>query len=138
MSDATHTIPELDRSGLRQFGITTGAIVAGLFGVFFPWLLEAGFVLWPWVLCGLLALMGLVAPMSLRPVYQVWMRFGLMMSRFTTPLIMGLVFFLVITPVALIMKILGKDPMRRKLAQDQTTYRVTSSRSARERLERPF
>ena len=138
MSDATHTIPELDRSGLRQFGITTGAIVAGLFGVFFPWLLEVGFVLWPWVLCGLLALMGLVAPMSLRPVYQVWMRFGLMMSRFTTPLIMGLVFFLVITPVALIMKILGKDPMRRKLAQDQTTYRVTSARSARERLERPF
>ena len=138
MSDLTHTIPELDRSGLRQFGITTGVIVAGLFGVFFPWLLNLGFVLWPWVLCGILALMGLVAPMSLRPVYKVWMRFGLMMSRFTTPLIMGLVFFLVITPVALIFKILGKDPMRRKLAQDQATYRVTSSRSARERLERPF
>ena len=138
MSDATYTIPELDRSGLRQFGITTGAIAAGLFGVFFPWLLEAGFVLWPWVLCGLLALMGLVAPMSLRPVYQVWMRFGLMMSRFTTPLIMGLVFFLVITPVALTMKMLGKDPMKRKLAQDQTTYRVTSSKTARERLERPY
>ena len=138
MSDTTHTIPELDRSGLRQFGITTGVLVAGIFGVFFPWLLDLGFVFWPWVLCGILALMGLVAPMSLRPVYQVWMRFGLMMSRFTTPLIMGLVFFLVITPVALIMKILGKDPMRRKLAQDQATYRVTSARSARERLERPF
>ena len=138
MSDVTHAIPELDRSGLRQFGITTGIIVAVLFGVFFPWLLEAGFVLWPWVLCGLLALMGLVAPMSLRPVYKIWMRFGLMMSRFTTPLIMGLVFFLVITPVALVMKIMGRDPMKRKLAHDQTTYRVTSARSARERLERPF
>ena len=138
MSDAIHAIPELDRSGLRQFGITTGIIVAVLFGVFFPWLLEAGFVLWPWVLCGILALMGLVVPMSLRPVYKIWMRFGLMMSRFTTPLIMGLVFFLVITPVALIMKILGRDPLRRKLAQDQTTYRVASARPARERLERPF
>jgi hypothetical protein len=123
MSDATHAIPELGRSGLRQFGITTGAIMAGLFGVFFPWLLEAGIVLWPWVLFALLAIMALVAPMSLGPVYHWWMRFGLFMSRFTTPLIM---------------KILGKDPMRRKLAQDQTTYRVTSSRSARERLERPF
>ena len=138
MSDVTHAIPELDRSGLRQFGITTGVIVAVLFGLFFPWLLEAGFVLWPWVLCGLLALMGLVAPMSLRPVYKIWMRFGLMMSRFTTPLIMGLVFFLVITPVALVMKIMGRDPMKRKLAHDQTTYRVSSSRSARERLERPY
>lgn len=133
-----HSIPELDRQGLRKFGITTGAIVAGLFGIFFPWLLNAGFVLWPWVLSGLLALMGIVAPMSLRPVYQTWMRFGLFMSRFTTPLIMGLVFFVVITPVALVMKLLGKDPMRRKLAQDQTTYRVDSSKAARETIERPF
>ena len=138
MSDATHAIPELDRSGLRQFGITTGAIVAVLFGVFFPWLLEAGFVLWPWVLCGILALMGLVAPMSLRPVYQVWMRFGLMMSRFTTPLIMGLVFFLVITPVALIIKLMGKDAMRRKLAENESTYRIESVKTARERIERPY
>jgi hypothetical protein len=138
MSDATHAIPELDRSGLRQFGITTGAIVAGLFGVFFPWLLEAGFVLWPWVLFAVLAIMGLVAPMSLRPVYQGWMRFGLFMSRFTTPLIMGLVFFLVITPTALVMKIFGKDPMKRELVQDQTTYRVASSKAAREAIERPY
>jgi hypothetical protein len=131
-------IPKLDRAGLRKFGITTGAIVAVLFGVFFPWLLKAGFVLWPWVLFSVLAIMGLVAPMSLRPVYQGWMRFGLFMSRFTTPLIMGLVFFLVITPTALIMKLLGKDPMKRELVQDQTTYRVASSKAAREAIERPY
>ena len=138
MSNAMHPIPELDRRGLRKFGITTGIIVAGLFGVLFPWLLKAGFVLWPWVLFALLVIMALVAPMSLGSVYQVWMRFGLFMSRFTTPLIMGLVFFLVITPAALIMKIFGKDPMRRELVQDQTTYRVASSKAAPEGIERPF
>jgi hypothetical protein len=85
-----------------------------------------------------LAIWGLVAPMSLRPVYQGWMKFGLFMSRFTTPLIMGLVFFLAITPMALIMKILGKDPMKRTLTKDQTTYRVASSKAARKAIERPF
>jgi hypothetical protein len=138
MSDTMHSIPELDRNGLRKFGVTTGAIVAGLFGIFFPWLLKAGFVLWPWVLFAVLAIWGLVAPMSLRPVYQGWMKFGLFMSRFTTPLIMGLVFFVVITPAALVMKIMGKDPMKRALTQDHTTYRVASSKAARESIERPY
>jgi hypothetical protein len=138
MSHTINDIPELDRAGLRKFGITTGAIVAGLFGLFFPWLLEVGAVMWPWVLFALLATMALVAPMSLRPVYHWWMRFGLFMSRFTTPLIMGAVFFLVITPTALIMKVSGKDPMRRKLTQDQTTYRVASRKAAREAIERPY
>ena len=138
MSDAMHNIPELDRTGLRKFGVTTGAIVAGLFGIFFPWLLNAGFVMWPWVLFTLLLIMALVAPMSLRPVYQIWMRFGLFMSRFTTPLIMGLVFFLVITPVALIMKVVSRDPMKRKLTKNQSTYRVASRKAARESIERPF
>jgi len=138
MSNTMHSIPELDRQGLRKFGLTTGAIVAGLFGIFFPWLLEAGIILWPWVIFGLLSIMALIAPMSLGPVYQGWMRFGLFMSRFTTPLIMGLVFFIVITPVALIMKLIGRDPMARKLAQDQTTYRVASQKAARETVERPY
>ena len=138
MSEAIHAIPELDRGGLRKFGITTGAIVAVIFGVFFPWLFKAGVVLWPWVVFAVLALWGLVAPMSLRPVYQGWMKFGLFMSRFTTPLIMGLVFFLVITPAALIMKILRRDPLKRALTPDQTTYRVDSSKSARDSIERPY
>ena len=37
---ATHEIPELDREGLRQFGLTTGGIVAVLFGVVLPWLFD--------------------------------------------------------------------------------------------------
>ena len=138
MTTMTHPIPELDRQGLRKFGVTTGVIVAVLFGIFFPWLLNAGLVLWPWVLFALLALWGLAAPMSLNPVYRGWMRFGLLMSRVTTPIIMGLVFFLVITPIALCMKVVARDPMKRKLTGDDASYRVASHKAARENLERPF
>jgi predicted membrane metal-binding protein len=137
MAAAGHAIPELDRKGLREFGLVTGAIVAVLFGLFFPWLLDRSWPLWPWIVFGVLGAWGLVAPMSLRPVYRLWIRFGLLMSRITTPLIMGLVFYLAVTPMALGLKILGKDPMRRRL-DDSQTYRVPSEKAPPDSLKRPF
>lgn len=134
---AEHEIPELDRKGLREFGLVTGGIVAGLFGLFFPWLLERSIPLWPWIVFGVLGVWGLVAPLSLRPVYRGWMRFGLMLSKVTTPLIMGIVFFVVITPVALILKIVGNDPMARKF-DDSESYRVPTKKAPTENLEKPY
>jgi len=134
---AEHEIPELDRKGLREFGLVTGGIVAGLFGLFFPWLLERSLPLWPWIVFGVLGVWGLIAPLSLRPVYRGWMRFGLMLSKVTTPLIMGIVFFVVITPVALILKIVGNDPMTRKF-DDSESYRVPTKKAPTENLEKPY
>lgn len=134
---AEHEIPELDRKGLREFGLVTGGIVAGLFGLFFPWLLERSIPLWPWIVFGVLGVWGLIAPLSLRPVYRGWMRFGLMLSKVTTPLIMGIVFFVVITPVALILKIVGNDPMARKF-DDSESYRVPTKKAPTENLEKPY
>lgn len=134
---AEHEIPELDRKGLREFGLVTGGIVAGLFGLFFPWLLGRSIPLWPWIVFGVLGVWGLIAPLSLRPVYRGWMRFGLMLSKVTTPLIMGIVFFVVITPVALILKIVGNDPMARKF-DDSESYRVPTKKAPTENLEKPY
>ena len=134
---AEHEIPELDRKGLREFGLVTGGIVAGLFGLFFPWLLERSIPLWPWIVFGVLGVWGLIAPMSLRPVYRGWMRFGLMLSKVMTPLIMGIVFFVVITPVALVLKIVGNDPMARKF-NDGESYRVPTKKAPTENLEKPY
>ena len=137
MTRATHNIPELDRKGLREFGLVTGAIVAVLFGLFFPWLLERSSPAWPWVVFGLLGLWALLAPLSLRPVYRMWMRFGLLMSKITTPIIMGLVFYVVITPFALILKLTGKDAMRREF-DNRDTYRVTRDNVRENSLEHPY
>lgn len=134
---AEHVIPVLDRKGLREFGLVTGGVVAGLFGLFFPWLLERAWPLWPWIVFGVLGTWGLVAPMSLQPVYRTWMRFGLMLSKVMTPLIMGIVFFLVITPVAIVLKILGKDAMARKF-DDTDSYRVPTEKAPPENLEKPY
>ncbi len=137
MTDSAHEIPDLDRKGLREFGLTTGGIVAGLFGLFFPWLLDRPWPTWPWVFLAVLGGLGILAPMSLRPVYRLWMKFGLMMSKITTPVIMAVVFFVVVTPMALVMKMLGKDYMMRCFDQS-ASYRVQSRRTTPDSLKRPY
>lgn len=133
------TVPDLDQRGLRQFAWTMAAATVVLFGLFFPWLLERPWPRWPWVLAAVLGGAGLVAPGALRPVYRGWMRFGLLMSRITTPLIMGLVFYVVLTPTGLLRRAFGGDPMRRRLERVESgTYRVQSVRTTPERMERPF
>ena len=138
-----HVIPELDRKGLREFGLVTGAIVAGLFGLFFPWLLDRPISLWPpqpawpWIIFGVLGAMGLIVPMALNPVYKVWMRFGLFMGKIMTPLIMSIVFYVVITPVGLFRRVFAKDSMAREFEETET-YRVPSKKPSVKNLERPY
>lgn len=68
----------------------------------------------PLILGGLgLALLaaGLVVPGHLGPVFRAWMGFAHLLSKVTTPVFMGIVYFLVLTPTGLIMRVLGKDPL---------------------------
>jgi Saxitoxin biosynthesis operon protein SxtJ len=135
---ATHAIPELDRKGLREFGLVTGGIVAGLFGVFFPWVLERAFPIWPWVILAILGGWALIAPNSLRPVYRAWMRVGLLMGKVTTPIVMGAIFFIIVVPVGLVMRIAKRDPLHRTFERDAKSYRVASEHPPKSNLERPF
>ena len=133
-----HAIAPIDRKGLREFGLLTGAIVAALFGLFFPWLLERSIPLWPWIIAAVLGGWGIIAPDSLRPVYNGWMKFGLLLSKITTPLILGVVFYLVIMPIGLLMRLFRHDPMARKLEKNASSYRVASPEVPKENVERPF
>ncbi|MFB3076443.1 MAG: SxtJ family membrane protein [Lysobacterales bacterium] len=140
MTDRTsgHAIPELDSKGLRNFALSTGAVFVALFGMFFPWLLDRSYPVWPWVVFAILALVGLLLPEYLRPVHYWWMRLALLISKVTTPIVLGVVFFFVFVPFGLVAKILGKDPMKRKLDDTIDSYRVDSEPSAREDLENPY
>ena len=133
-----HIIPELNRKGLREFGLTTGAIVVVIFGLFFPWMLELDWPVWPWFIAAPLWSLALIYPLWLRWIYRAWMRFGLLASRVMTPLVLGIVFFAMISPMAVIRRLMGKDSMRRALDPKQKSYRVQSIKSPKEKLEKPF
>ncbi len=64
------------------------------------------------VVAGAFALGGLVMPGSLGPVYRGWMGFAHALSKITTPIFMGIVYFLVITPIAAIRRAVGGNPLR--------------------------
>ena len=85
-----------------------------------------------------LYVLGAIMPGKLGPVYRGWMKFGHAIGWFNTRLILGLVFFAVFFPVALVLKLLRKDPMARKLDAGTGSYRVASKAPPREQLERPY
>lgn len=107
-------------SSNRAFGIVFTVFFA-LIGLWpLPW---GGSTRW-WAVgvAAVFLLAALVFPKTLAPLNRAWMRFGLLLHKIVNPVIMGLIFFLTVTPTALIMRALGKDPLRRRLDKNATTY----------------
>lgn len=130
-------IPELDTRGLREFGLTTGAILAALFGGVFPYILDRPWPIWPWVVFAVLASWAIVAPNTLKPLYHGWMRLGMLLGKVTTPIIMTLVFAITIIPMALLLRIFRRDFMRRNF-DESPSYRVKSRQPSVENMEKPY
>ena len=131
-------IEQLDKKGLREFGLVTGLVVVVLFGLFLPWVFDHSWPYWPWTIAGVLWGVSLVFPLALNPVYHIWMRFGLVLGWINTRIILGLVFYLMFTPIRLLLLVLRKDPMRRKIEPESESYRIPSKNQSREHMERPY
>ncbi len=130
---------ELTSTDLRHFGLLMGGVIGTLFGLLLPWLFGRAWPLWPWILSGAFWFVALLAPTILKPVYRGWLAFGHGAGWVNTRLILGLVFFLIFTPVGLGMRLFGRDPMRRKLQPSLKSYRIAREHPpAPTDLERPF
>ena len=135
----TTNIPALDKKGLRKFGITTGAIIVALFALFFPWIFDAtSMPVWPWILAALLWVPALLIPSMLRPVYTTWMKIGHGIGWVNTRIILGVLFYVLVLPMGLIMRLFGKDPMARRLDKSASSYRIESVSEPKDRLEKPY
>ncbi|SMC76466.1 hypothetical protein SAMN02746065_109137 [Desulfocicer vacuolatum DSM 3385] len=105
----------LTRRDYRHFAFLMALFVLILFGVLWP-LLRGGVILmkaWPWVVAGLLVCWGMVWPEGLRFIHAPWMAVGRVLGILNTTVILTLVFYLFITPMAIVLKVLGKDTMER-------------------------
>ena len=138
MRKDSQSIENPGKDELRKFGLVTGAIVAALFGLLLPWIFGYGWPMWPWILGGILCLWGLAHGDSLFVVYRVWLKFGQVAGWINTRIILGLVFYLVFLPVGLLLRLLGKDPMARKLDSSAESYRISSERTEKDHVERPY
>ena len=102
-----HEIPTLDKKGLRNFGLMFGAFISVLFGLLFPFLGDFPFPLWPWIVAGVFFAWALIIPTTLNPFYRVWMRIGLAIGTVVNMIILAFVFYIVILPMSIIMKLTG-------------------------------
>ena len=123
---------------LRKFGLVTGAIVAVLFGLLIPWIFDNPWPLWPWIVTGVFWLWSLVHPRSLFVIYRAWLKFGHVAGWINTRIILGIMFYIVFFPAGIIMRLLGKDPMARKLDSSATSYRIISDAMKKDHIERPY
>ena len=131
-------IKELDNQELKEFGLIGGLIVAVLFGLVLPVLRHHSLPVFPWIMAGLLWVWAIVAPATLNVVYQIWMRIGLVLGWIQTRIILSIVFYVMICPMALIKRLLNQDSMMRGFAPNLSTYRLTSKTKTKESMEKPF
>jgi len=125
-----------DRRTLRNFGLLVGGIflVVGLV----PLLRGEGGRVWACTLAGLLILPALVVPGVLRYPYAGWMWLGAVLAWINTRIILSVVFFVLLSPIGALMRLFGRDPMRRKLERSLPTYRVVKVARDQKHFERMF
>lgn len=96
----------------RRFGVQVGIAFAVL-GALLLWRERAVLAAIGGTLSALLVLGGLAVPARLGPVYRGWMAVALAISKVTTPIFMAVVYFLVLTPTGLLLRVAGRNPLRR-------------------------
>ena len=124
MKQLTHEVFFRDEKIVTGSDRSFGLVMAGAFAA--VTLLNAWHSgrLWPWTggLAVLFLAAGLLRPSLLHPLNLIWLRFGLLLHRVVNPIVMGLVFYLTVTPTAAIMRLLGKDPLRLKIDKSARSY----------------
>ncbi len=112
--------PEVKSSTDRSFGI----VIAVVFAIVALWPLTGDGKprIWAAAIAGAFLAVALTRPSALAPLNRAWTAFGSVLHNITNPLIMGLVFYGAVVPTALIMRALGKDPLRRRFDRDTKSY----------------
>ncbi len=124
---------------LRQFGIALASILT-VFGafhflkhriIFAQWFCGVGLI----VLC-----LGLLASRMLKYVYAVFLKAAHVIGWFNTRVILIVIYSLLVTPIAIMMKIFGKDPLNRKICKNESSYWVKRQiiKSTKDQLEKQF
>ena len=98
---------KIKMSSNRSFGILF-FIVFVIIGLW-PLLNDADIRIWSILLSSVFLILGIFNSKILTPFNRIWVRFGIILGTIIAPFVMGLVFFIVITPIGIVMRLLGKD-----------------------------
>ena len=109
---------EIKISSNRSFGIVF--FIVFLLIALYPLLKVNDLRIWSLVISFVFLVLGLINSKILTPLNRLWFKFGLLLGRFISPLIMGIIFFIIVTPIGIIMRLSGKDLLNLKYSRDKS------------------
>ena len=104
----------------RSFGIVF--FVVFLIISIYPMLNTENIRIWSLIISFIFLVLGLLNSKLLNPLNKIWFKFGLLLGKIISPIIMGVIFFFVVTPIALLMKLLQKDLLNLKFNKNKTYW----------------
>jgi hypothetical protein len=104
----------------KNFGIVFSVIF--LIISLFPLINDGSLRIWSLIVSTVFLFLGLINSKILTPLNKIWFKFGLLLGRIVSPVIIGVIFFLVVTPTALIMRLIGKDLLNLKFNKHQSYW----------------
>lgn len=112
---------EIEGSSDRSFGLVFAAFCA-IIGLL-PMLKDEPYYRLPWLIASAVFLVpALLFPKVLAPLNKLWLKFGLLLQKVVSPIILGLLFFVAITPIGLLMRVLGKDLLKLRWDKQASSY----------------
>ena len=112
--------PKIKLPTNRNFGIVFSIVF--LIIALWPLLKQNDLRLWSLSISGIFFVLGLLNSKLLAPLNKIWFKFGMLLGSFIAPIVMGIVFFFVVTPTGLIMKLLRKDLLNLKKNKKETYW----------------
>ena len=111
---------EIKISSNRSFGIVF--FIVFLLIALYPLLKGNDLRIWSLLISFIFLALGLINSKILTPLNRLWFKFGLLLGKFVSPLIMGIIFFVVVTPIGIIMRLLKKDLLNLKYNKKETYW----------------
>jgi len=111
---------DIKLSSNRSFGIVF--FIFFLFIGLYPLINELDLRLWSIIISLIFLILGVLNSKILTPLNKIWFKFGIFLGKIISPIIMGLIFFIVVTPIGLLMKILGKDVISLKFNNNKSYW----------------
>ena len=111
---------EIKISSNRSFGIVF--FVVFLIIALYPLIYSGELRIWSVIISFIFLTLGLLNSKILNPLNKLWFKFGIFLGKIISPLIMVIIFFLVVTPIGLVMRMLGKDVLNLKFNNDRSYW----------------
>lgn len=121
-----HGHTDIQPGSERSFGIVFAVVFAIV--ALYPLTGDGGVRLWALGFAAAFLGLGFLVPRVLKPLNVLWFRFGILLGKVVTPIVMGILFIVTVTPIGLIRRAMGADPLRAKPEPEAESYWIEIKR----------